>query len=162
MKAPFEPPQPSRVSAVLFVCGMNSIRSPMAEALAKDMLPSSIYVASAGVREGERDPFVDIVLGEKGLSLGERPPQRFDELEDSFFDLIVTMAPEAHHVLLDATGTQSVAVEFWPMPDPSVTTGSREQILDAYRELRDRIETMIRERFASGRPADPEESVKDA
>ncbi|KQT87905.1 low molecular weight phosphatase family protein [Aurantimonas sp. Leaf443] len=137
-------PAPPRVSSVLFVCGMNAIRSPMAEVIARSLLPPSVYVASAGVKKGERDPFVDAVLAEKGLDLGQRRPQRFEDLEDSYFDLIVTMAPEAHHVALDATGAQSVAVEFWPMPDPSVATGSRDQILEAYRDLRGRIETQIR------------------
>lgn len=143
-----------RVSSVLFVCGMNSIRSPMAEAIAKSILPASTYVVSAGVRSGERDPFVDIVLGEKGLSLGNRKPQGFDDLSDGYFDLIVTMAPEAHHTVLDATGSQAVDVEFWPMPDPSVVTGSRLQILDSYRDVRERIEARIRQRFLAT-PATP-------
>jgi protein-tyrosine-phosphatase len=133
--------------SVLFVCGMNAIRSPMAEAIARSILPPSTYIASAGVRSGQRDPFVDAVLSEKGLDLGERRPQRFDDLEDSYFDLIVTMAPEAHHVALDATGTSSVDVEFWPMPDPSAAAGSRDQILDAYRDVFRRIEARIRERL---------------
>ena len=136
-----------KISSVLFLCGMNSIRSPMAEALAREILPATVYVASAGVRLGQRDPFVDTVLSERGLSLGERQPQRYEDMEDGYFDLIVTMAPEAHHVALDATGTASVAVEFWPMPDPSVVTGSREQILDAYRDVLKRIEERIAKRF---------------
>ena len=143
-----EPSDPKPLPrSVLFVCGMNAIRSPMAEALARSILPPSVYIASAGVRSGQRDPFVDIVLSEQGLDLGERRPQRFEDLEDSYFDLIVTMAPEAHHVALDATGTSAVDVEFWPMPDPSAVTGSREQILDAYRDVRRRIEERIRQRL---------------
>lgn len=136
-----------KVSSVLFLCGMNSIRSPMAEALARKLLPPTVYVASAGVRHGQRDPFVDAVLEERGLSLGDRQPQRYEDLEDGYFDLIVTMAPEAHHAALDATGTASVAVEFWPMPDPSVVTGSREQILGAYRDVLQRIEERLTKRF---------------
>nr|WP_304363860.1 low molecular weight phosphatase family protein [Jiella sp. LLJ827] len=132
----------------MFLCGMNAIRSPIAEALAREILPPTVYIASAGVRSGQRDPFVDSVLAERGLSLGERQPQRYEDLEDSYFDLIVTMAPEAHHAALDATGTSSVEVEFWPMPDPSVVTGSREQILDAYRDLLGRIEQRLRQRFS--------------
>jgi protein-tyrosine-phosphatase len=134
-------------SSVLFVCGLNAIRSPMAEAIARSVLPAGVYVASAGVRPGERDPFVDAVLAECGLDLGLRRPQRLDDLEDSYFDLIVTMAPEAHHAVLDATGTQSVEVEFWPMPDPSVAAGSRDQIMASYRAVRDRIAARIRERL---------------
>ncbi|MEX6508511.1 low molecular weight phosphatase family protein [Jiella sp. M17.18] len=136
-----------RLGSVLFLCGMNAIRSPMAEAIARAMLPASIYIASAGVRTGQRDPFVDTVLREHGLDLGERRPQRYEDLADGYFDLIVTMAPEAHHAALDATGTSSVEVEFWPMPDPSATEGTREQILDAYRDVYARIERQIRERL---------------
>ena len=135
------------VSSVLFLCGMNAIRSPIAETLARKILPPTVYVASAGVRQGQRDPFVDAVLAERGLSLGERQPQRYEDMEDGYFDLIVTMAPEAHHAALDASGTSSVEVEFWPMPDPSVVTGSREQILDAYRDVLKRIEERIARRF---------------
>ena len=138
---------PLQIGSVLFVCGMNAIRSPMAEALARALLPPSTYVVSAGICGGERDPFVDVVLSERGLNLGARRPQGLEELADGYFDLIVTMAPEAHHTVLDATGSQAVDVEFWPMPDPSVVTGSRQQILDAYRDVRERIEARIRQRF---------------
>lgn len=133
--------------SVLFLCSMNSVRSPMAEQLARRMLPRSVFVASAGVRRGERDPFVDAVLGEAGLSLGEREPHQFDELEDAYFDLIVTLSPQAHHAALELTRSLAVDVEYWPMPDPAGITGTREQILSGYRDLRDRLDQRIRQRF---------------
>lgn len=133
--------------SILFLCGMNAIRSPMAEALARRVLPSNVYIASAGVRRGERDPFVDAVLEEDGLVLPDRPPRTLDELEDDYFDLIVTLAPEAHHTALDATRSSSVEIEYWPMPDPSIVSGSREQIIGAYRELRERLKRHIEARF---------------
>lgn len=133
--------------AILFLCGMNAIRSPMAEALARSILPAGTYIASAGVRPGERDPFVDAVLAEKGLTLGERLPHHLDDLEDSYFDVIVTLAPEAHHRALEMTRTQSVDVEYWPTADPTIARGTREQILGAYREVRDALERRIRARF---------------
>lgn len=129
--------------AVLFVCGMNAIRSPMAEALARSLLPEKTYIASAGVRAGERDPFVDAVLAEVGLDLGRRNPQTLDELEDDFFDVIVTLAPEAHHRALEMTRGNAVEVIYWPTPDPSVATGTRERILDAYREVRNLLSARI-------------------
>lgn len=133
--------------ALLFVCGMNSIRSPMAEIIARSILPAGTYIASAGVRPGERDPFVDTVLAEIGLDLGQRQPQRLDELEDDYFDVIVTLAPEAHHRALDLTRSNAVEVIYWPTPDPTVATGTRERILDAYREVRD----MLKQRISSGK-----------
>ena len=135
--------------AILFVCGMNAIRSPMAEAIARTLLPAGTYLASAGVRAGERDPFVDAVLEEIGLSLGKRQPQTLDELEDDYFDMVVTLAPEAHHAALELTRSSAVEVVYWPMPDPTVATGTREQILGAYREVRDRLKRLIEERLAS-------------
>ena len=138
-------------ASILFMCGMNSIRSPMAEALAHTILPVSVYVASAGVRKGERDPFVDVVMEEMGLTLGRHQPHTLDDLEDDYFDLIVTLAPEAHHAALELTRSMSVDVIYWPTPDPTVATGTREQILEAYRSVRDHLALLIRQRLASGR-----------
>jgi len=135
--------------SILFLCGRNSIRSPMAELIARRNLPSTTFITSAGVRTGVRDPFVDAVLAEENLSLGDRMPQLFNELEDSYFDLIITLSPEAHHQALELTRTQAVEVEYWPTFDPSVMEGTREQILDAYRELRDHLKVNIAKRFGS-------------
>ena len=143
--------RPATPSSVLFMCGMNAIRSPMAEVLARRYLPKSTYIASAGVRSGERDPFVDAVLGEVGLDLGQRRPHTLDDLEDDYFDLIVTLAPEAHHQALELTRSSAVDVVYWPTADPTTVTGSREQILNAYRQVRDHIEGMLRARF--GKPS---------
>lgn len=133
--------------SVLFLCGMNAVRSPMAEAIAKTVLPRSVFVASAGVRRGERDPFVDAVLAESNLSLGERQPRTLDDLEDDYFDLIVTLSPEAHHAALELTRTEAVEVEYWPTPDPTDARGTRDQIMHAYRGVRDRLAKRIGERF---------------
>lgn len=135
------------------MCGMNAVRSPMAEVLARKMLPPGTFLASAGVHKGERDPFVDAVLAEDGISLGKRRPRSMDELEDAYFDLIVTLSPQAHHTALEFTRSVSVEVEYWPMPDPTTITGTREQILAAYRDVRERLKARIRRRFL---PADDE------
>lgn len=139
--------RPSRPGAILFMCGQNVIRSPMAEAIARHLLPSGTWVASAGVKKGERDPFVDVVLEEIGLSLGRRQPQTLEDMADDYFDLVVTLTPEAHHAALELTRSSAVEVEYWPMPDPTVETGTREQRLTAYRDVRDRLTTLIRDRL---------------
>lgn len=139
---------PATPRSILFVCGMNAVRSPMAEALAKRMLPPGTFVASAGVRAGERDPFVDAVLAENGLSIERHAPRRLDDLEDDYFDLIVTLAPEAHHAALELTRSMAVDVEYWPTADPTTARGTRDQILDAYRDVRNRLEARITRRFA--------------
>jgi len=131
------------------MCGMNSVRSPMAETLARSVLPASTFIASAGVRAGERDPFVDTVMEEVGLSLEDHRSRQLEDLEDDYFDLIVTLAPEAHHAALELTRSIAVDVEYWPTADPTTATGTREQILNAYRDVRDRLKARIALRFAS-------------
>ncbi len=139
--------------SVLFLCGMNAIRSPMAEALAKSLLPRSVYVQSAGVREGQRDPFVDTVMDEIGLKISDSSPRDVADLDDGYFDLIITLAPEAHHLALKMNEISAGDVEYWPTADPSIATGSRESILQAYRDARSRIADNIRSRFGLGKGA---------
>jgi protein-tyrosine-phosphatase len=142
--------------AVLFACGMNSVRSPMAAALLKQMLGTSLYVGSAGVRKGELDPFAAAAMEEIGVDISAHRPLTFEELDDLEglnFDLIVTLSPEAHHKALELTRTLAAAVEYWPTADPTAIEGSREQRLNAYRDVRDQLLRRIRERFSPGRRA---------
>lgn len=144
---------PSRLrnpQAVLFACGWNSVRSPMAAALFQHLLGRRIYVASAGVRKRELDPFAVAAMDEIGIDIAKHRPLTLEELEDwegLNFDLIVTLAPEAHHKAVDLTRTLAADVEYWPTPDPTPTEGSREQRLDAYRAVRDQLLTNIKARF---------------
>ena len=127
---------------MLFACGRNSIRSPIAAGLFGQMFGRTIYVGSAGSRKGELDPFAVAVMAEIGVDISRHKPMTFeelDELEGLNFDLIVTLAPEAHHRALELTRMSGVDVEYWPTADPTDVEGSREQRLGAYREVRDQL-----------------------
>jgi protein-tyrosine-phosphatase len=144
-----------RPRAVLFVCGHNQVRSPIAAALAKHLFGSSIYAASAGVLKGEPDPFVTAVMDEIGIDLSPHKSVTLDEIEEIEglnFDLVVSLSPEAHHQALDLTRRLPFDVEYWPIPNPTAVEGSREQRLDAYRAVRDDLLKRIKARFA-WRPA---------
>ncbi len=134
-------------SAVLFCCTMNAVRSPMAEALLKHLLGHRIYVDSVGVRIGELDPFAVEVMDEIGIELGRHNPKSFDMLEDSYYDLIISLSPEAQHRAVDMTRTMACDVEFWNTLDPSLIEGNRETRLDAYRAIRDQLRRRIEKRF---------------
>jgi protein-tyrosine-phosphatase len=144
----------SRPQAVLFACGMNSVRSPMAAALLKQMLGTALYVGSAGVRKGELDTFAAAAMEEIGIDINAHRPVTFEELDDLEglnFDLIVTLSPEAHHKALELNRTLAADVEYWPTADPTAIEGSREQRMNAYREVRDQLLKRIRERFSPPR-----------
>jgi protein-tyrosine-phosphatase len=141
-----------RPQAVLFACGHNTVRSPMAEGIFKYLFGKSTYAVSAGVRKGELDPFAIAVMDEIGLNIDRHRPQTFEELEDLEglnFDVIITLTPEAHHRALELTRVLAVDVEYWPTPDPTDTQGNREQRLDAYRAVRDQLFARVKARFAS-------------
>ena len=136
-------------NAVLFACTQNVIRSPMAAAIMKHLYGHKVYVASAGVKAGEADPFIRVVLDEMGIELGKHRPHIFAELEDSSFDLAISLSPEAHHWALELTRTMAIETEYWPTNNPSATSGSREQILDSYRDVRDGLVRRIKTRFGA-------------
>lgn len=125
--------------SLLFACSENAVRSPMAEALARRAFGPSLFMASAGVRPGAHDPFVDAVMGEVGLDTAGHRPQRFEDLEDTNFDLVVTLSPEAHHRALEFTRTMAVEIVYWPTADPTGFEASRAVILDGYRAVRDAL-----------------------
>ena len=133
-----------RPGAVLFSCSMNAVRSPIAEGLARALFGRDIYFASAGVREGEPDGFAQAVMAEIGLDITRHKPHTFEDLEDSSFDLIVTLSPEAHHKALEFTRTLACDVVYWPTQDPTAVEGTRERKLDAYREMRDLLSRRIK------------------
>ena len=137
-------------SSVLLACTFNSIRSPMAEALLKHLHGHHVYVDSVGVRAAEVDPFAVVVMDEIGIDIGKHRSKTFNDLEDTSFDLVISFSPEAHHSAVELTRTMACEVEFWPMMDPTAVEGSREEMLEAYRMVRDQLRKRLLKRFPLG------------
>jgi len=89
------------------------------------------------------------VMDEIGIDISQHSPRPFEELMDTSFDIIVTLTPQAHHKALDMTSSFAVDVEHWPTFDPTATSGSREQIMDPYRQVRDDLERQIKQRVVA-------------
>ncbi len=133
--------------AVLFACTHNSVRSPMAEALLKKLLGHKVFVDSVGVRDGEVDGFAVAVMRELDIDISKHRAKTFDDLEDTSYDLIISLSPEAQHSAVELTRTMACDVEYWRIMDPGIVEGSREEQLDAYRGVRDELLRRITERF---------------
>lgn len=136
----------STLPTVLFVCSMNSVRSPIAAALARKFFPGRLIARSAGVRSGKADSFVHEVMEEIGVDMSVHTPHTMDELVATRFDLVVTLSPDAPEAVR-RRGLEMGAIEHWPMPDPTTAEGNREAVLGAYRTLRDTLQTRVRERL---------------
>jgi protein-tyrosine-phosphatase len=134
--------------SVLFACTLNRTRSPMAEGLARAHCGPQVVIDSCGVEPAEEfDPFMLAVLEEVGAGLHDRPGKGFEALERGGYDLVVALTPEAHEAARALAGPGGVAVRYWPTPDPTMVEGSREMVLDAYREVREGLSRRIRELF---------------
>ena len=136
--------------AILFACTMNAVRSPMAEGLMKRYFGHQVYVDSVGVRTGALDGFAVAVMEEIGIDISRHYPKTFDDLEDSSYDLVVTLSPQAQHSAVEMTRTMACEVEYWNTFDATIVQGSREVMLDAYRSVRDALEDRILSQFREG------------
>ncbi|HYF87387.1 low molecular weight phosphatase family protein [Azospirillum sp.] len=139
---------PLPVTSVLFACTYNMIRSPMAAAMMRHYHGTRVYVDSVGVREGDEvDPFAVAVMEEIGIDLSKHRCRTFEDLEDTNFDLIVSLSPEAQHRAIEMTRTMACDVEFWNTFDPTLVDGTRDAMLEAYRHVRDGLLAKVKQRF---------------
>ncbi len=135
-------------SAVLFACTMNAIRSPMAEGILKFLHGDRVYIDSVGMRRGEINGYCITVMDEIGIDMTQHKTKSFDDLEDSYFDLVITLSPEAQHKAVEMTRVMACEVEFWNTFDPSlIESEDRETVLDAFRTVRDQLMERIKARF---------------
>jgi protein-tyrosine-phosphatase len=137
-----------RPGSVLFACNFNAVRSPMAEALTKHLFGDVIYVDSAGVRQGSLDGFAVAALAEIGVDISRHNSKTFEDLEDTSFDLVISLTPEAQHRAVELTRTMAIELEYWPTLDPTAMDGKREAVLDAFRQVRDDLQRRILARFS--------------
>ncbi|HYH38175.1 MAG TPA: arsenate reductase ArsC [Azospirillum sp.] len=144
--------QPLPVTSVLFACTYNIIRSPMAAGILRHFHGNRLFVDSVGVRESDEvDPFAVAVMEELGIDISRHRPKTFEELEDTSFDLIISLSPEAHHRAIELTRTMACDVEFWNTFDPTLVEGNREAMLEAYRKVRDGLMERVKDRFPTQR-----------
>jgi len=136
----------SELPTVLFVCSMNSVRSPIAAAFARRLFPGRIIARSVGVNGGKADRFVHEVMEEVGIDMSVHTPHILDELVANRFDLVITLSDDAPGAVA-RKGLETGAIEQWQVEDPSLVEGSRETVLGAYRDLRDALRKRVRERL---------------
>lgn len=140
------------IRAILFACNMNKVRSPMAAALARARLGSSVRVESCGLQAADAvDPFAVAVMAEAGLDLESHEPQAFADLGyaevEGGFDLLIILTPEAKAKAGALAARLGARVLYWHVPDPTLVTGAREQRLDAYRETREKLRSELEALF---------------
>ena len=135
-------------NSVLFVCNINSIRSPMAEAILKAWFDKKIFVDSCGIREGRLDYMAVEVMAEDDFDLSNHNSKLFSSLQDTSFDLIIAFTKEALDEVKSLTKTKDYKIEYLEIFDASQTTGNRQQRLESYRQVRELLKEKLKKRFS--------------
>lgn len=128
----------------VFVCGRNSVRSPMAEALWRARFGADARVQSCGIAPAScADGFMIAVMREEGADLSGFEPQGLEDVSAGPDTLVVCLAPEADEAARALAESANARVEHWHFADPAEIEGSREARLDAYRAIRDALKSRI-------------------
>lgn len=138
---------PEKPQSVLFICNQNAVRSPMAEALANRHCKRRIYVDSVGLIAGALDPFSIAAMQEEGLDISEHRAKTLADVDVGLFDLVIALTPESRDHIEKSRDCADFTLEYWDTPDPSDAEGNRNQVLESYRLVRDRLEVRIADRF---------------
>lgn len=86
-------------------------------------------------------------MEEAGLNLLNHKPKHFEDLNDTSFDLIICLSAEAEEKMKSLTRGYDIKIELWETDDPSGVKGNRENIMSAFRDMRDELKKRIEERL---------------
>ncbi len=127
---------------VLFLCTGNSARSQMAEGLVNDLRGDQWHAVSAGTHPtGYVHPTAMAVLEEIGMDISAARSKSADEFRDTPFDLVVTVCDDAaENCPLWLGQGKRMHIGF---PDPAKASGSADQVLAAFRTVRDAIQQQV-------------------
>jgi arsenate reductase len=126
---------------VLFLCTENACRSQMAEGLVNHDLAGQVQAFSAGVRPSRVNPRAIQVMAELGIDISHHRSKSVDDLAEKPFDLVITVCDQAQEQCPLFPGeTEVLHVGF---PDPGRATGTEEEIMVAFRQVRDEMREQL-------------------
>ncbi|MCS6861040.1 MAG: arsenate reductase ArsC [Abditibacteriales bacterium] len=127
---------------ILFLCTANSCRSQMAEGFARHFGSDKVEVYSAGTHPTTVNPTAIEVMREKGVDISAHTAKGLGAVPKDV-DFVITLCGDAAESC--PVYPAHVRVEHWNLPDPAKATGTREEVLRVFREVRDTIEKRVKE-----------------
>jgi arsenate reductase (thioredoxin) len=126
---------------ILFLCTGNAARSQMAEGLLRQMAPA-FEVYSAGFKPRGLDEMAVDVMRETGIDISAQQSKGMKDLPTlKGFDYVITVSVTAEQECPIFPGKSKRL--FWPFSDPQKAKGSEENKMNAYREVRDRVQERL-------------------
>jgi len=130
---------------IMFLCINNSCRSQMAEGIAKTLKGDEYEVFSAGMEPTHVNPRAIEVLKEIGIDISSQYSKLIENHLLNSMDMVVTLCGEAEEAC--PVTPPHIKREHWPLPDPARATGTEEEIMDKFREVRNKIIELVKEKL---------------
>ncbi|MCW3984083.1 MAG: arsenate reductase ArsC [Candidatus Bathyarchaeota archaeon] len=128
---------------VIFLCTGNSARSQMAEAFLRKYGDEHFEVYSAGFEPKPIHPLTVKVMNEVGIDMSGHTSKDLKQfLGKTHFGIIITVCSRAEEKCPTFPGVSTRL--HWPFDDPAAASGSQEEQLSKFREVRDQIEAKIK------------------
>ncbi len=138
-----------KMNRVLFLCTGNSCRSQMAEAFARGASPDGVETISAGTDPAASvNPLAVTVMKEIGIDISNHKTRDMKSFDSIAFDAVITLCNHARENCPPLPGTPPVIP--WNLPDPASATGTDEEIIEVFRNSRDRIRQLVFDFFERG------------
>jgi len=131
-------PDPDR-AGMLFMCVANSARSQMAEGIARIISPMHVRIFSAGSEPTQVNQFAVRAMKEVGINITTHHSKTIEEIPLDQIGTVITLCAEE----VCPTLPGKVKQLHWPLPDPAATTGSDEDIIEAFRRVREDLRERI-------------------
>lgn len=136
----------NEIKRVLFLCTGNSCRSQMAEGFARIAAPEGVRVYSAGVDPVDVNPKAVQAMAEAGIDISGQASKDLEAVPVDEIDTLVTLCGDAAERCPVLPGVKETL--HWPLRDPAHATGSPEEVMRSFREVRDDIAARVRSLFA--------------
>ena len=122
---------------ILVLCTGNSTRSQMAEGYIQHFAGNRAAVFSAGIETHGVNPKAIEVMKEDGIDISHQTSKNVNEYRGMDFDIVITVCDNAKENCPYFPGTSKMIHQ--DFPDPSKATGTEEEVMVQFRNVRDRI-----------------------
>ena len=126
---------------ILFLCTGNSCRSQMAEGFAKKYAPKGIKIWSAGIKAHGLNPLAIQIMKEVGVDISDQTSKTIDTIPQSEINTVITVCGHANETCPIFPG--KVRRLHWDIEDPAKARGSKEEVLEIFRKVRDILQRKI-------------------
>lgn len=136
---------------VLFLCTHNSARSQMAEGYLRRLAGKRFEVVSAGTEATRVRPEARRVMEEVGADISGQESKMLERYLGEPFDFVITVCHAAGESCPAFPGRAERL--HWSLPDPSQATGTEEERLAVFRQVRDRLRDHMEAELLDGKGA---------